>query len=330
MMKNFTIIRGLKQISLSVLALSFFLLFKSSLIFAQTWPMPGANWQYCMLDWTGSPAGYVELSYTGDTLIENIAYNIIQVVDAKMEESNFVLNPKSIFTRYANDTVFRYVNDRDYLFFTFNINLGSTYSTFRSTGAGVNWSDSACISTMNLLVVDSGSVTYGGHTFQKLVLRDTAFTSLYWNNYLDSVDYTLIERIGVTNAFPFINTHEPTGSCEIPSDFSTVIGLGRYSDNEFEYHFFECEGVGIKEKQTTNCSYSIFPNPAENQITIEISQLSSNSLTIEIVDELGRTVKTNIICDKETTINIDDLLPGIYYCRVSGDRIFNVEKFIKH
>ena len=49
--------------------------------------------------------------------------------------------------------------------------------------------------------------------------------------------------------------------------------------------------------------------------------VSSNSLKIEIIEELGRTVKTTNITDNETTISIVDLRPGIYYCIVSGEDI---------
>lgn len=90
--------------------------------------------------------------------------------------------------------------------------------------------------------------------------------------------------------------------------------------------------VGQQEypDQLFNGMLEIYPNPAKNQITLEISKLNFKSLDLEIIDDFGRTVKTSIILDNETTINIDDLTPGIYYCKVSGDRIFNVVKFIKH
>lgn len=32
--------------------------------FSQDWPMPGAEWRYCVTDWAGHPAGYMELSGT--------------------------------------------------------------------------------------------------------------------------------------------------------------------------------------------------------------------------------------------------------------------------
>jgi len=76
--------------------------------------------------------------------------------------------------------------------------------------------------------------------------------------------------------------------------------------------------------------FHIYPNPAENQIAIEISRLSSNSMSLEIFDEAGRVVKTSKISDKKSMISIDDLRPGIYYCKVGDDRNFSVEKFIKH
>lgn len=88
--------------------------------------------------------------------------------------------------------------------------------------------------------------------------------------------------------------------------------------------------TSVSEPSPDNTNVKIYPNPAENQITIEISKLSSNSLSLEIIDELGRTVKTTNITDNETTISIEDLRPGIYYCRVRGEGIYGVEKIIKH
>ena len=73
----------------------------------------------------------------------------------------------------------------------------------------------------------------------------------------------------------------------------------------------------------------IYPNPAENQVTIEILKFSSHSLSLEIIDDLGRIVKSTNVSDNKTTISIEDLRPGIYYCRVSGEGIYNVEKIIK-
>jgi len=88
--------------------------------------------------------------------------------------------------------------------------------------------------------------------------------------------------------------------------------------------------TSVSEPSPDNTNVKIYPNPAENQITIEISKLSSNSLNLEIIDELGRTVRSTNISDNKTIISLEDLRPGIYYCRVSGEDIYNVEKIIKH
>lgn len=74
----------------------------------------------------------------------------------------------------------------------------------------------------------------------------------------------------------------------------------------------------------------VYPNPAGNQLTIEISMLGALSLNLEIIDELGKTVKSTNISDNKDTISIENLRPGIYYCKVSGEGIYNVEKFIKY
>lgn len=88
--------------------------------------------------------------------------------------------------------------------------------------------------------------------------------------------------------------------------------------------------TSVSEPSPIPSNIKVYPNPAENQITIEISKLSFNSLNLEIIDEIGRIAKSSIINNNQTVISIEDLQPGIYYCRVSGDQTFGVEKFIKH
>ena len=103
-----------------------------------------------------------------------------------------------------------------------------------------------------------------------------------------------------------------------------------YSYGSPNFMFVSCNLLNIDNLHINESQVKIYPNPAENQITIEISKLSSNSLSLEIIDELGRIVKSANISDNKTTISIEDLRPGIYYCRVSGEDIYNVQKIIRH
>lgn len=106
-----------------------------------------------------------------------------------------------------------------------------------------------------------------------------------------------------------------------------------FAGNNDGLYKYNLPPVLIPDPNSKNISsqiIEIYPNPADNQITIEISKLSFNSLSLEIIDDIGRIVKSTSINDNISIISIEDLQPGIYYCRISDDRIFNVMKFIKH
>ncbi len=83
----------------------------------------------------------------------------------------------------------------------------------------------------------------------------------------------------------------------------------------------------VKNNIKTNNSFSIFPNPADNELYIEFSNDFSNNCEIEIIDMQGITVssikKSNLIygTNKEQ-ISLEDLPVGTYYCvlKIGGNR----------
>ncbi|NNM94630.1 MAG: T9SS type A sorting domain-containing protein [Bacteroidia bacterium] len=78
----------------------------------------------------------------------------------------------------------------------------------------------------------------------------------------------------------------------------------------------------------------IFPNPAQNSITLLINDVAASDARIEITDLTGRTISSIPIAigssaDKKITLNISGLTAGIYFVRVSsGQAVYNA-KFIK-
>ena len=68
----------------------------------------------------------------------------------------------------------------------------------------------------------------------------------------------------------------------------------------------------------------LFPNPAQNEITLKINESFSN---IEIFDSRGRF----ILASKQKTIDISSLQSGIYFVKVVTEtgRLFTY-KFVKY
>ena len=76
----------------------------------------------------------------------------------------------------------------------------------------------------------------------------------------------------------------------------------------------------------------VFPNPAQNNLTIIIPENSKATLNgIEITDVLGQQKPTEFIKENGNTIRISiaDYPTGVYYVRIKGQDAFGLTKFIK-
>lgn len=65
--------------------------------------------------------------------------------------------------------------------------------------------------------------------------------------------------------------------------------------------------TGLKEQILSQDSFLIYPNPTSGSFTIK----GINNILVNIVDELGRTVKTLLVMDEP--VSVQDLPPGIYF-----------------
>jgi hypothetical protein len=275
----------------------------TKMAFTRSWPVNGAQWTYCLTGWNGLPAGEEVMQVTGDTLLDGSHYYILGFKD---------FSQRTLYTRFSNDTVYRYVNNREYVFFTFNLKLGDVFSTFRTAGWNYHWEDSSCISTLPLKVIGVDEVNFSGQTFKKFVLEDTLFNYLYDNPNQEPVKYTLIERIGVINTYPFINIQEPVNNCYLPSDFSSG-RVGKYSDEDFVHQFSECEGVGIIQNEILEENIRIFPNPASNSVDITILDNATGPYQFKLINNLGCEVYNGRLDSIPLKIDLTKHSSGTYF-----------------
>ncbi len=85
--------------------------------------------------------------------------------------------------------------------------------------------------------------------------------------------------------------------------------------------------AGIHEAATENNSIAIYPNPANNLLTISLMN-NINSCTINLYDRMGQLIMENgelRIGNGQTTIDISTLSQGIYFAEV----IINGEKVVR-
>lgn len=96
--------------------------------------------------------------------------------------------------------------------------------------------------------------------------------------------------------------------------------------SEFEVaRFLNDETAGTEDFQ--NLEFRLFPNPANNQITIELSDASSN-YQVAIYDVLGKQVYTSEI-QKVGNIDVSALASGTYLVKLNSENKTNVVRFVK-
>lgn len=277
----------------------------SAAAFGQTWPQPGAEWTYCVGYYMGDYQS--TMAHTGDTTINGQAYQVTERTDNNSQEK--------LFTRFSNDTIYRWVNDQEYLFFTYDLEVGDVYTTYRSAGVTDNWGDSSCTSVMPLKVTDKQWVEYNGTELQQWTLKDTLYSHLYGGNVGDST-YVFTERIGGTDGYPLISYTETAGECGIPF-FELTYSLGSYEDDNFYYHVEDCPGVGIDET-AREVPVSVSPNPATDVLHVEMEAAPESPANLTIYNMSGKPVKQVSLQQKYTTVIISELPPGIYLLKYNS------------
>jgi hypothetical protein len=90
--------------------------------------------------------------------------------------------------------------------------------------------------------------------------------------------------------------------------------------------------TGVEENNAAN-KFSIYPNPANDNLTLNLMLSKSENTVITIMDLSGKALKTvevgNVNGSKNMNINVDDLATGAYFIEVAGANGKMVQKFIK-
>nr|WP_321235200.1 T9SS type A sorting domain-containing protein [uncultured Psychroserpens sp.] len=96
--------------------------------------------------------------------------------------------------------------------------------------------------------------------------------------------------------------------------------------NTFETEFVE-ESLSISELD--EIVFNVFPNPAKEQITIELGAVNYGILTFNIVDIQGKLIIEQSINQSNTTdIDISDLQSGLYFVKLNAGNEILVKKLI--
>jgi lysyl endopeptidase len=94
--------------------------------------------------------------------------------------------------------------------------------------------------------------------------------------------------------------------------------------------FNPCSGAEIEENALAHL-ISIYPNPASNNITVDLSALDGIDFTITILDITGKVMQqTSVNKDEKSIIGLSDFAKGLYFLRITNGNTFVTKEFIKN
>ncbi|WP_299668848.1 T9SS type A sorting domain-containing protein [uncultured Polaribacter sp.] len=86
--------------------------------------------------------------------------------------------------------------------------------------------------------------------------------------------------------------------------------------------------LGIEDSIKTD-KLLVYPNPVSDSITIDLKGFKAEAAEIEIVDNLGKTIHSDVIRNGRNTIDLRNFSSGLYIVKVSGDYKTYTRRIIK-
>lgn len=89
---------------------------------------------------------------------------------------------------------------------------------------------------------------------------------------------------------------------------------------------YEIFTVGFKETDL-NISLSVFPNPAADNLTLQISDYNNENLSYQLYDMQGKLLDNGQVAAQQTLINTSSLSPATYFINIVNQKNKQVQSF---
>ena len=188
----------------------------------------------------------------------------------------------------------------------------------------VNWTDNGSVASTEVaytFTVESGRnlvANFAVQTFQITATVEPAEggTAIGGGTY-NYGDMVTIE-VDTNEDWAFLNWTE-NGSVVSEEKTYTFTAL---EDRHFVANLEYTEGVGEQNGSQT----LIYPNPVNDKLTVEAEEAIG---TVEIYNLMGAMVYSQKNCTNKVEINTADLQSGIYFIRLTNDKVSETRRFVK-
>ena len=257
-------------------------------------------------------------------------YVLVQVVDDVISDDH----PDPLQNWWDDDCVEVFIDENrskgDHLYnnnaFAYHISTKYDAIDMDSKGNGVNYK--------NNVIVRMDTIGVNTYLWEVAIkVYDASFTIN--NPEASRVKLTSKKLMGLTLAY-CDNDNDPSKSREnfIGSIYMTAATA---NDNYITADYFgscllvdqprinQVESIKNSQDKIAN----VFPNPAKNLINLEKLNNSTGNMSIEIRSITGALLKTRTFENRNQSIEIDDLIPGVYLLTISSDKTFQTERIVK-
>ncbi|HEU4717551.1 MAG TPA: nidogen-like domain-containing protein [Bacteroidia bacterium] len=246
-------------------------------------------------------------------------------------------------------------NGVDYFQVTQNDSSGNTFDGPYGSADGVDWLDNQEIYfntslvgnipplVMNSTICDTIDV-YTGDTLRSMNIDSIAFDMMFMtpepNQQLVSTSITSSAPSALTYTQASNSATYQSYSCvfharNLPPGLYTVTGTatdngtpaGTNTGTVYIRTYYDISLDGIQENSAAG-AISIYPNPADDQLTVETPGM--NNATLVITDISGRVVYTGAATGNKTSIDVSSFGAGVYFVSVcSADGEKQALKFVR-
>lgn len=296
-----------QQNNMKKIILSLTLFYFLTNLYAQTWSPVGAKWTYTFSSWGVPYADYPQtIECIGDTILQGKSCRIFH------GNCNCGFTNDTSYLYYENDKIYLYTDSviGFHVLYDFTASIGDSWSIIAPLELGGDTS---------IIVVDSiGTKIFSGDTFNIQYIHNLNYNDIW------RFDSYIINGIGCSSCFfPQHATCDPwTYPIRCYEDSSGLIKFSSLACDTVIYY-------DIIESSLNNL-IDIYPNPTNNELFIDISDINNSEYSIDIYSSTGQKQISYTGIKNSLTIDIEKLVNGLYFVRLTKrNSICIMKKFIK-
>lgn len=161
--------------------------------------------------------------------------------------------------------------------------------------------------------------------------NNTNFSATNYSYTLDFCGNTLAENFQ-NIYFPFfLNGSEPNPSnnYDFTYNISEFQGVRTLIINSMFNQQAVYSSVMLSNESFEKLDFSLYPNPSEDYIEIQLNNEFTNNVSLELYNQIGLICKTEKLFSSKTRIETGDLSSGIYFVKIKTENETIVKKLIK-